>query len=130
MLLADKCSIADKCTIADKCANTDGYAIADGYGKVARDAETAKHQAIQVEQQGEAAPLERYRPSSMAYRCSTWPARWTRSSDSRIRRYQGVDVSDGAVKAIRRTKVHNRHGAWSISWSGTLGPSIGAAGAK
>ena len=93
--------------------------IAEGYGKVARDAgdRNGTRQVRAWNNKVKRLLLERYRPSGMAYKvldlaCGRGGDMGKILHDSRVRRYRGVDVSDGAVQeAIRRTKVHNRHGA-------------------
>jgi hypothetical protein len=93
--------------------------IADGYGKVAQNtgARTSTKGVRAWNNRVKRLLLERYRPCGVACKvldlaCGRGGDMGKILRDPGVRRYRGVDVSDGAVQeAIRRTKVHNRHGA-------------------
>ena len=93
--------------------------IAEGYGKVAQRTGNRKStkDVRAWNNKVKRLLLERYRPSGLACKvldlaCGRGGDMGKILHDSRVRRYRGVDVSEGAIQeAIRRTKVHNRHGA-------------------
>ena len=93
--------------------------IAEGYGKVAKQTGNRKStkDVRAWNNKVKRLLLERYRPSGLACKvldlaCGRGGDMGKILHDSRVRRYRGVDVSEGAIQeAIRRTKVHNRHGA-------------------